>query len=107
MQLKEQADIAAFRQGLERGHGQVLSTVARSLTPLQALSDPALGLRELLQADGLALHLEGQWRVLGDVPDRAALDTLLDWLATQDTRLHVTEALGAEYPPAVACWQLA
>ena len=101
VRLKEQADIQAFRNGLSAGHQQVMNTVARSLTPLVSLSDPALHLRELLGADGLALHLEGQWRRLGHTPDETALGEVLTWLReTQPERYFVTDHFGQDFPAA-------
>ena len=92
--LKELADTAAFRERLAGGHQRVLNTAAQTLSPLAALSDPALGLRELLSAGGLALRLEGEWRTLGETPPH--LDDLLGWLREQESGdLFATHHLGS------------
>ena len=103
IQLKEQADVAVFRQQLAAGHQQVLDTAARTLSPLQALSDPALGLSELLRAGGVALRLEGEWRTLGATPPAEGLEKLLAWLqAGEDEFLLVTDHLGSRLAEAGA-----
>ncbi|WP_261665117.1 ATP-binding protein [Deinococcus sp. Marseille-Q6407] len=102
VQLKEQADVAAFRARLQARHQEVLNVVAQTLTPLQTLSDPALGLQELLQAGGLALRLEGEWRTLGAAPSPEELDSLLDWLKEEGGAAFETDHLEAHFPPAAA-----
>lgn len=101
VQLKEQTDVAAFRAQLAAGHHHILNTVSRTLTPLATLSDPALGLMELLGASGLALRLEGEWRTLGDVPAPDDLALLLDWLREhQPEVLFATDYLAGAWPQA-------
>lgn len=101
VQLKERAEVDAFRERLRGGHQRVLQAAARSTAPLDALSDPGLRLRELMNAGGLALHFEGQWRTLGAAPGTADLEALLGWLrATEPGTLYSTDELGAAWPPA-------
>lgn len=107
VQLKSQADIAAYRAQLAAGHQQVINAAARTLTPLATLSDPALGLRELLGASGLALYLEGQWRTLGQVPEEA-LTQLLEALRQQSGQTtFATDHLSGLLPEAAQWPQLA
>lgn len=98
VQVKEAADVAAFRQSLREHHARVALAAAHSLSPHDTLSDPALDLLGLMRAGGLILRFEGRWQTLGEVPPAPAVDALLAWLETQPGALVQTDALGQLWP---------
>lgn len=101
VRLKEQAEVDAFRAGLEAGHRRALDVAAGALAPLTAVMDPAVRLRDLLGAGGLAAFSGGGWQVQGTAPGTAVLDALLDWLrASAAGPLYATDHLAGAWPGA-------
>ena len=59
-----------------------------------------LDLLETLNADGVAIIMEGQVILQGDTPAEPQVRHLADWLSQQNHTLYVTDRLAADYPPA-------
>ena len=102
VQVKDRADIDAFRRGLQNRHRQIVDAVAHSLAPLDTLTDEALDLRGLMQATGVIVFFEGRWQVRGTALTPGEVEALLSWLRTREGTFFQTEALSEHWPPALA-----
>lgn len=78
----------AYRARIDETHHQLIARVAVDHDPA-TLIDGAPNLLKGIDADGVAMHLDGRWHRAGEVPDDAGLEFLSDALAA---------ALGAAGP---------
>ncbi len=92
-----------------------LAVLARSAGDgeLSVSSQPAPGLLDGIQADGVAVYQRGRWSTAGQTPDEAQLKPLAAWLrervdqASDGLQTLAFDALGAAWPPASALAALA
>jgi chemotaxis family two-component system sensor kinase Cph1 len=60
-------------------------------------------LLQFMNAGGAAIFAAGQLTLLGETPSESDVHSLVTWLADRNLNpLHVTDCLGAEFPPAQA-----
>ncbi len=95
VQLKDRQDIDRSRADLRAHHERLLAAAARTVTPLTALTDPALDLPGLLRAGGAVVFSESEWRAVGRVPDAPQVDALLAWLRQRNGTFLDTDHLSA------------
>ncbi len=101
-----------YRIHLDAVHLAVLARAAGD-GQLAAAAPAGSGLRDGIQADGVAIFQNGHWLTAGSTPDETHLKPLATWLraridaARDGLQAYATDALGAAYPPAAAFADLA
>ncbi|MFC4454157.1 ATP-binding protein [Deinococcus sonorensis] len=102
VKAKLEQEIAQFRQQRQEVQRRIADRLSSSLTPLQTLAEPDLGLMTLLDCGGLAMHFDGQLQLMGQTPAPEQVMALIQWLREQPNDLYATDALSSEWPPAEA-----
>jgi chemotaxis family two-component system sensor kinase Cph1 len=94
-------EAAASRKGVESLFDfrvSVMDAVHQDTAPVPVILRELEKTMRVLGAQGIAVLLEGQWFVRGDVPVREELLKLVDWLRDRaEWPLHVTAALSRDY----------
>ncbi len=101
----EDREQLVYRRRLESVQRDLLRAAARA-EDLTALTDGAPTLLDALDAGGVALYHQQQWRALGNTPSELELQALGRWLiesdkfGVSDRALYATDSLATAYAPA-------
>jgi chemotaxis family two-component system sensor kinase Cph1 len=102
IQSKESNGEVAERLELRQLTLQIVSHLSESDATLQHLvSEPALMLR-VMRATGAAVVLDGEVWSVGEVPERAQVQELAEWIAGLGVEVYESDALAAHFAPANA-----
>ena len=103
LEAKDQGRDYEYRLRLRNTHQQLMAALFRSGDPAEALIRQKPDLLEYIEADGVALWLDGRFEVLGRTPDEAQTRALVNWLnETNNAGVFVTDRLGELFEPAKA-----
>jgi light-regulated signal transduction histidine kinase (bacteriophytochrome) len=96
----EHAAALAFRARHETAHAGLVAAMSRSDGLFEGLAAARCDLLSFMDADGVALVVEGRFAALGRVPTEEQVRRLAAWLDTNASDgLFVTDALASVYPP--------
>jgi two-component system, chemotaxis family, sensor kinase Cph1 len=98
----EHAAALAFRARHEAVHAGLVAAMSRSDGLFEGLAGARSDLLSFMDADGVALVVEGRFAAVGRVPTEEQVRGLAAWLDTNaPDGLFVTDALSSVYPPGV------
>lgn len=97
----QDSDYDQYRQGLQKTlDWQTDHATNRIELDFSADTLASLNLLEKLDADGVAIVMDGTIIVQGHTPDKEGVRQLADWLSQQNHTLYCTDRLSRDYPPA-------
>ncbi len=99
---KEDNENLDYRMKLKSIQTRFIKTISQAEELKAGLIENPQDLLDLVGAGGVALCLESEITLIGDTPDRAAVEKLLPWLDTQfdEEVIYETTSLSSVYPPA-------
>lgn len=104
LSYKEQTQDSEYRQQLENVHYSLLEYMSKEESLVAGLIRYSPNLLDLTsaQAAAAAICVEGQWSLIGQVPDLNEIDRLADWLGDHMPAFGIfhTDSLPAMYPRA-------
>ena len=99
---KEDNENLDYRMKLKSIQSRFVKTISQAEELKAGLTENPGDLLDLVGAGGVALCFESEITLLGNTPDRAAIEKLLPWLETQfdEEVIYETTSLSQVYPPA-------
>ena len=96
---EEEADYS-YRAKLAAVQSSLIDYMSRGDDFVAGLTQHSPNLLDLVDAQGAAICLNGQWTTLGQTPELEELDYLVQWLTTQDEEVFYTDSLPQLYSDA-------
>ncbi|MBP1466507.1 GAF domain-containing protein [Candidatus Chloroploca sp. M-50] len=97
---KEAAEDAAYTIALQGVQAELVQHMSMANDVVAGLTSFKPNLMQFVEADGVAVCLEGQCVLLGETPPESAVRQLTNWLAEEIAdSVFATEALPEHYPP--------
>ncbi len=97
---KEDQENREYRTKLQSVHAHIVGELAVSSDLVKVLIDRSPGLRDFIDAGGVAVVTGDQPLLMGKTPDASQVQKLTDWLSKKDISVFSTSRLPAVYPEA-------
>lgn len=100
---KESERDSEYKMKLKSLQSQLVASISEAEELETALTQNSSLLLDLVGASGVALCFRSEMALIGDTPDRSAIEAMLRWLETQfdEEIIYETTSLSSVYPDAV------
>jgi two-component system, chemotaxis family, sensor kinase Cph1 len=95
---KEDRDNMGLRLNLKVLQSELLSTLDKEIHVVKGLVKHTSLLRNLVNAEGVVIAIDDTFVQEGRTPERADIEAIIEWLATQEDDVIATNALSELYP---------
>lgn len=99
--LKESMEDQRYRGELKRIHARLMARTEEEDDLVLGLVKRSQDLLDLAGAGSAAIHYNGSWTKIGQTPDVAQLELLVEWLSAEhaNEQVFATTQLGSVFPP--------
>lgn len=99
--LKESMEDQRYRSELKRIHARLMARTEEEDDLVLGLVKRSQDMLDLAGASSAAIHYNGSWTKIGQTPDVAQLELLVEWLSAEhgNEQVFATTQLGNVFPP--------